>query len=355
MIKSDIGLIMEYRKLHKTERNELMLQHKAERDKRVCDRIKAVLMYDDGYVLEEIAKVLLLSHEGIRKHLIDYHKQEKLHTDNGGNYSKLTAEQKEALIQHLEKNNYVYARDIGLHIEKQYGISYTLTGVIKLLHRLGFSYKKPKLIPGKIDLDKQELFKLEYSLLKGNLAKSEAIYFMDSVHPQYQTRAKFGWIRKNVVKTLPSFSGWKRKHIIGAIDLKDLNVITTNNPKVNGEHIIAFLKKLEEKNTDKSKIYLICDNAGYHRSKKVREYLQNTRIDLLFLPPYSPNLNPIERLWKFMHSIVTNNRFYPDFAAFSESLQSFFDKMPKYKEKLKTLINDNFQTITPNHFFNSSG
>lgn len=50
---------------------------------------------------------------------------------------------------------------------------------------------------------------------------------MDSVHPQYQTRARFGWIRKNVVKTLPSFSGWKRKHIIGAIDLKSLNIVTT--------------------------------------------------------------------------------------------------------------------------------
>lgn len=345
---------MEYRKLTETEKSELKSRHKVERDRRVCDRIKAVLMYDDGYTLDEIAKVLLLSREGIRKHLIDYHEDNKLDTQNGGNYSKLNSEQENDLIKHLETNNYVYARDIGLYIEKQYCVSYSLGGIIKLLHRLGFSYKKPKLIPGKLDVNKQEEFKLEYSLLKGNLGKDEAIYFMDSVHPQYQTRARFGWIKKNVVKTLPSFSGWKRKHIIGAINLKDLDVVTTDNPKVNGEYIIEFLKKLEETNRDKSKIYLICDNAGYHKSRKVREYLQNTRIELLFLPPYSPNLNPIERLWKFMHSIVTNNKFYPDFESFTKSLHDFFDKIPKYKEKFKSLINDNFQSIIPNHFIYSS-
>lgn len=73
------------------------------------------------------------------------------------------------------------------------------------------------MIPGKIDLDKQEEFKLQYSLLKNNLARDE--YFMDSVYPQYQSRARISQIRKNVVETLLSFCGW-RKHIRSAIDLK---------------------------------------------------------------------------------------------------------------------------------------
>lgn len=322
---------MSYRKLTEIEKVELKDQHRGERDRRICDRIKAVLLYDKGYNVIEISDILLLSHECIRKHLIDYHNNHKLKPGNGGSYSKLTGTQEEELINHLEINNYVYARDIGLYIERQYGIIYTLAGVINLLHRLGFSYKKPKLIPGKIDLDKQEEFKLQYSLLKNNLAKGESIYFMDSVHPQYQTRARFGWIRKNVVKTLPSFSGWKRKHIIGAIDLKSLNLVTTDNPKVNGDYIIEFLKKLEEKNRDKSTIYLICDNAGYHRSKKVKEYLQTSKIELLFLPPYSPNLNPIERLWKFMHSIVSNNKFYANFETFTDSIRAFFENIEKYE------------------------
>ena len=71
------------------------------------------------------------------------------------------------------------------------------------------------------------------------------LHYTTGVHPQYQTRARFGWIRNNTVKTLPSCSGWKCKNIIGAINLKSLNVVTTNNPKVNGDYIIEFLKTLE--------------------------------------------------------------------------------------------------------------
>ncbi|WP_341764698.1 transposase [Candidatus Tisiphia endosymbiont of Beris chalybata] len=93
----------------------------------------------------------------------------------------------------------------------------------------------------------------------------------------------------------------------------------------------------------------------YHKSKKVKEYLVNSTIELIFLPPYSPNLNPIERLWKFMHRIVTNNKFYHNFAQFAEAIDRFFGNIDQYKHKLSTLITDQFQTIPLNHFSNSSG
>ncbi|WP_341754433.1 IS630 family transposase [Candidatus Tisiphia endosymbiont of Dioctria rufipes] len=337
------------------QRTVLKSRHGNERDRRVCDRIKAVLLYDKGWSYGEIAEALLLSEEAIRKHVRDYQKFNKLETANGGSASKLSELEEKELIEHLEVCNYVYAKDISNYIEKKYGVAYTIAGVIKLLRRLGFVYKKPKIVPGKLDIDKQELFKLEYSLLKGNLKAKEAIYFMDSVHPQYQTKARYGWIRKNQNKTLPTFSGWKRKHLIGAINLSDLQLVSTDNPKVNGDYIINFLQKLEAENPNKEKIYLICDNAGYHKSKKVKEYLVNSKIELVFLPPYSPNLNPIERLWKLMHRIVTNNKFYHNFAQFSEAIDRFFANINKYKGNLLTLITDQFQTIIFNHFANSSG
>ena len=74
---------MGYEKLTTKDKEELKKQHKLERDKRICDRIKAVLMYDDGYSIAEIGKVLLLSDEGIRKHLIDYHERAKIKPENG--------------------------------------------------------------------------------------------------------------------------------------------------------------------------------------------------------------------------------------------------------------------------------
>jgi len=162
--------------LTEEQREKLRIRHRIERDRRVCDRIKAVLMYDDGYSYVEIAKVLLLTHEAIRKHVADYQNAGKVSTDNGGSTSKLSDGEQAELVTHLESNNYVYAKDIMHHIENKYGVTYTITGVTKLLYKLGFVYKKPKVVPAKLDLDKQELFKLNYSLLKGNLRDKEVIY-----------------------------------------------------------------------------------------------------------------------------------------------------------------------------------
>ncbi len=91
---------MEYRQLTGTEKRDLRYRHKSERDGRIRDRIKAVLMYDNGYSMPEIAEVLLLSHEGIRKHLEDYHREEKLAPENGSSCSKLSIQQEKELIEH---------------------------------------------------------------------------------------------------------------------------------------------------------------------------------------------------------------------------------------------------------------
>ncbi|WP_341762887.1 hypothetical protein [Candidatus Tisiphia endosymbiont of Melanophora roralis] len=102
--------------LTEEQREKLKERHKTERDGRIRDRIKAVLMYDDGYSNVEIAKVLLLSHESIRKHIVDYQKANKLDTNNGSSTSKLSDGERKELASHLEANNYVYAKDIMHHI-----------------------------------------------------------------------------------------------------------------------------------------------------------------------------------------------------------------------------------------------
>jgi hypothetical protein len=90
---------------------------------------------------------------------------------------------------------------------------------------MDFVYKKSKLVPGKLDENKQEEFKLQYKLIKPNPKANEAIYFMDSVHPQYQARSRYGWIKKGKDKTLSTNSGWKRMHIVGAINIDNLHLV----------------------------------------------------------------------------------------------------------------------------------
>ena len=197
----------------------------------------------------------------------------------------------------------------------------------QLLHRIGFVYKKPKLVPGKMDAVKQTSFIKTYQELKAQLTADQAIYFMDSVHPQYQAKAAGGWIRKGTNKTLSTTGNQKRMHIIGAIQLDTLHLVQADKTQVDGASIVEFLQQLEQATPDKRRIYLICDNARYHRSKVVKTYLESSKIRLVFLPPYSPNLNPIERLWKFLHNRVTANRFILPFTLFLKLLTNFLHRL----------------------------
>ena len=90
------------------ERVQLKAQHKKERDKRICDRIKAVLLYDKEWSFQEIAEVLLLTEEAIRHHVSEYKSSKKLKPEGGGSEEKLSAEQVQKLESHLENHTYLY-------------------------------------------------------------------------------------------------------------------------------------------------------------------------------------------------------------------------------------------------------
>lgn len=89
-------------------------------------------------------------------------------------------------------------------------------------------------------------------------------------------------------------------------------------------------------------IYVICDNAGYYRSKAVQAYLQDSRIKLVFLPAYAPNLNLIERLWKFFKKQVLYNRYYETFGDFRTACEDFFNNPQRYRRQLRSLLTENF-------------
>lgn len=340
---------MTIRKLTNQEREELSLRHKIAKENSVRDRIRSVLKYDQNYTFEEIAGWLLISKETVRGYVLDYHNNNKLQNEHKGKQSFLKDTQEQELIDHLNNNLYTSALDVAAYIFNKYHVQYSKQGTIDLLHRLGFSYKEPKIIPALIDVAKQEVFKEKYKEIKENLPKDQVIYFIDGVHPQSKTRSSRGWIKTSEVKTLPSFGGWKRKSILGAINLDTLDVIYQDNKTINEDVIIEFLNKIMSANEHKSKIYVILDNAGYNKSLKVQNFVKDSKIELFFLPPYSPNLNPIERLWKFMYKKIINNRFYTNFREFSDRVDKFFKNLHIHKNSLKLLINDNFEAIKVNH------
>jgi transposase len=129
-------------KLTAKERKDLVQRHRQERDRRICDRIKAVLACDDGYSYSEITKILLLDDETIRRHIDDYQREHKLSTNNGGSDSKLLEPETRSLIEYLSEVIYLYVKDICQHVKQKYKKKYSISGMTKWLHANGFSYKK---------------------------------------------------------------------------------------------------------------------------------------------------------------------------------------------------------------------
>ena len=93
-------------------------------------------------------------------------------------------------------------------------------------------------------------------------------------------------------------------------------------------------------------IYLIADNAKYYRSKKVKEFLEkNVRVKIVFLPPYSLNLNVIERLWLFFKKKQLWNQCYEKYDEFKKQSMEFFKNIHLYKTELQTLMTAHFQLL----------
>lgn len=155
----------------------------------------------------------------------------------------------------------------------------------------------------------------------------------------WQPRGKKGTI------TIKSNTGRKRINILGALDIKDFSVTITLTEKMcDSERIVWFLQKIKEKYPDR-KIVIVLDNARYNYAIVTRAFAEKNNIKLLFLPPYAPNLNLIERLWKFTKKHLVNNTYHENFTQFVNATDNFFNNLSDYNQELSRLFTQKFQII----------
>ena len=324
--------------------------HRHTRDKKLADRIKAIVMLHKGFTYTQIAQALMLDEITLRRYVRQFQKQGLdglLEFRYAGGQTRLTVVQERQLKVFLNINTQRTALAVAKYIQNEYATSFSLIGVTKLLHRLGFSFKKPKIVPGKADADSQVAFLKTYRGIKADLGENDAVYFADATHPEHNTKPSYGWILKGKDndKFVKTNTGRERLNLNGALSLKDKTAVVLEEETVNSGSTIRLFKKLAGKQPV-GKIHLILDNARYHHSKIVKEWLKkHRRFKLHFLPPYSPNLNLIERLWRFFHLKVTWNRYFATFDEFRRETLKFFKHLSKYKPELDTLLADNFQLI----------
>ena len=331
------------------QKAELERLHDSSRDGRVRDRIKAILLASEGWSSAMIAQALRLHQTTIDHHISEFLNKGKLKPENGGSDSKLSAEQTAFLISQLSDNLFHHTRDVIAFVTRTWNIIFSIPGMNKWLHRNGFTYKKPSGVPHKLSEEKQRQFIEYYKELKTTVG-DEPILFIDGVHPTQATKISYGWIRKGQKKAVKTTGSRTRLNIMGALNLKALtSPLICEYKTINEYNVSLFLNEIRKVYPDyNQKIHVILDGAGYHRSQIVKDWAEVVNIRLHYLPPYSPNLNPIERMWKLMNEHARNNRYFSSTREFREAISVFFNQtLPDIADSLTSRINDHFQVLTP--------
>lgn len=324
---------------------------------RVARRANAMVLLDRGMSFGAVADVLLMDDSTIREWYAEFRSTGinglKEFQHKGGS-RRMSAEQEAALVAWVTETLPRTTGSVAQWMADEMDIRFdSRSGIIKLLHRLGFEHRKPEAVPAKADTVKQNDFIDQYETRQNGLDADEATVFVDAVHPTHGTRPVGCWMPKGERVGVDQSSGRDRLNIHGAIDLETGQTRMIDVLTVDAVSTIALLTAIEHMHLDKRRIHVHLDNARYHHAKAVREWLSQPgrRVVLHFTPSYCPHLNPIERLWGLMHRTITHNRCYASFRDFADAILGFLRKtVPENWRNLCDHVSDNFRVIDPAKF-----
>ena len=170
-----------------------------------------------------------------------------------------------------------------------------------------------------------------------------AVYFVDASH--FVLASFLGWVWCFVRLYVRAASGRQRYNVLGALNAVTHELVTEiNTTYITATSVCALLRTIASRGV-RIPITLVLDNARYQRCALVTDTAKGLGIELLFLPSYSPNLNLIERLWKFVKKEVLNSRHHQDFKRFQDAIDGCLAELTtKHRDQLATLLAHNFQT-----------
>ena len=234
-------------------------------------------------------------------------------------------------------------------IEKTSGVKVSASYARQLLHKLGYGFRKLQPVPGKADADKQaEWVKDLQPIIDEAKEGKRKLYFMDAAHFTLEAFLCHVWCKKPLY--LRSGAGRNRFNVLGCIDPVNFDFIESHSMVyVDAEQVKAFLVKVRNASGE-SPVSIVLDNARYQHCNAVKEKAAELNIDLIFLPSYSPNLNIIERLWKYTRRHVLAGKHFASPASFHEALRYFFeDDFSNHISGISSLLTLNFQSFKNAH------
>jgi transposase len=333
------------------EKADLIALARTTKDLKTGIRIRVIIAIAEGNSATHVAKLFLLDENTVVEWKKKYIKR-RLFSDwlsfaQIGYQGKLDDNQLRELDAFIESQTFTGAASVAAHIKYKYNVEYTVDGVTKLLHRLGFVFKQTTLVPGKLDELAQAKFKEEYQKLRDSLPSDEVMLFADGVHPSHNVTSTRAWIKRGKQKQIPTNTGRTRLNINGVLDIKAMEAMTHFSKTINTETTIEFLDKIQLAYPAMKTIHIILDNARYYKNKAMAAYLteQDCRIKFIFLPPYSPNLNLIERLWRFMIKNIIGQKRRQKFKDFENDIKQFFENFKNYESELRQFIGTEMHLI----------
>lgn len=184
--------------------------------------------------------------------------------------------------------------------------------------------------------------------LEPRLAEAQAgtrtVLFVDAAH--FVLASFLGWVWSATRLFVRGASGRQRYNVLGAVNPLTQELIRVcNQTYINSHTVCELLHKIAALGLA-TPITLVLDNAAYQRCQLVRHAAQQLNIELLFLPSYSPNLNLIERLWKFVKKQALNSRHHTNYADFQASIDTCLDQLnTTHKPAIASLLTLKFQTF----------
>lgn len=249
-----------------------------------------------------------------------------------------------AIRQYLELNPPANVNQAAQQIEKLTGIKRSPSQIRKFLKSIGMRCLKVGAIPAKADPDEQEEYKRDKLQPRLEEAKrgERAVLFVDAAHFVMGAFLGMIWCFQRIFIKSPS--GRKRFNVLGALNAITHEVIlVTNDSYITAIQVCELLQKLKELRLS-IPITLVLDNARYQKCRVVQDLAKSLEIELLYLPTYSPNLNLIERLWKFVKKKCLYGKYYEDFTQFSSAISGCLnDAHLQHKKELDSLLTLRFQ------------
>jgi transposase len=333
------------------QRKDIEQRRRQAENRRIYQRLSVLLWIDQGRTREEVARLVGVSTRQVGQWLRIFRNKglDRLCTLHyKGDPGRLRPAQIDQLKEQIAQGGFHNAEQVRTWIEETFGVRYSLTGVKELLYRIGASYHKVSGFFWKADVKKQRQFVRKYRRHKREAGPKTRRYFVDACHPVWGVDLLYScWLLKGQRYYVGVGNGRKRLNILGAYcpDDQDYVDLRLTKENITGEQFVKLLEKLLAKHPDTEKFILYLDNARYYSKPVVQEFLARHRqFRLVFLPAYSPNLNLIERLWKFLRKKALN-RWHRTFEAMQEAVGSVLDHLERYRDELSTLMTETFPIV----------